>query len=182
MRALLLGTAVLTVCGLGWYVDLVPRALSVRYQYLSHPRLSYALAFLTAPNIEVAPAPILLHIVPEPGECRAGCLLLAVYSDPLAVDATLRTDDGAEFRPTLEDGDLRFQVTLSGPTEAWLTWKPQVFDPGFGSGDFLCGQALSEVGVRPTRLDDGRVGVRLSLDPKPDALHFALLGPQPYVP
>lgn len=182
MRALVIGTAVLTLCGLGWFIDLGPRAERVWYEYRKQPSLSYALAFLTAPNIEVQPAPISLHIVPVPGECRAGCLRFDVFSDPLAVDATLRTDEGAEFKPTLDGRALRFQVTLNGPTEAWLTWKPQVFDPGFGSGEVLCGQALSDVGVRPTRFEGGRVGVKLALAPKADALPFTLLGPQPYLP
>lgn len=166
-----------------WRVDLVPRVRGVLYQYERHGQLDYALAFLTAPNIEVAPASYVLKRTPVPGECREGCLLFEVYSDPDAADVALEFDDGTVVRATREtQWQVRLQVENPEPTEVWLTWEPQVFDPGMGAGAVGCGQSMSMVGVRPEHREDGRVGIRLKLAPTPGHLSYELVGDEPYVP
>jgi len=142
-----------------WRVDLVPRVRGVLYQYSKRGQLDYALAFFTAPNVEVGPASYVLRRTPVPGECREGCLLFDVYSDPQAADLALEFDDGTVVHATREaQWQVRLQVENPQPTEAWLTWAPQVFDPGMGGGAVGCGQSKSMVSIRPTRREGGRVG------------------------
>lgn len=102
----------LAIVTMGWLASLfqAPTRLSrTAAEFARHGRLSYALAFLTAPQSELRPA-------------------------------------------------------------AWGVVPPP------------CGQALSTIGVRPSRFGDGRVGVALSLTPRGDSLDMTLHGPQPFVP
>lgn len=178
MRALLVTGIVVTFTGLAWFVDLPLRLMTSAFQFRHHQQLAYSLAFLTAPRSELRPAAWITT-------CTTECLEFEVDSDDAAaLDATLVQTNGitthAVVDPKLQR--LRFDVAPTTPTDVWLTWKPQVFDPGYGITPPPCGQALSTIGVRPTRLDEGRVGVKLKLTPLPDRLEVTLYGPQPYVP
>jgi len=178
MRALLITTFIVTLTGLGWLVDLPLRVAVSAFQFRHHQLPGYAAAFLFAPRSELRPAAWITN-------CTTECIEFEVDSgDADALDATLVQSNGLTTHPVVDSklARLRFDFVPNTPTDVWLTWKPQVFDPGYGISPPPCGQALSMIGVRPTRLDDGRVGVKLKLTPRPDRLEVTLHGPQPYVP
>ncbi len=178
MRALIITGTIVTFSGLAWFTDLPLRVLVTVFQFQHHQRLAYSLAFLTAPRSELRPAAWITN-------CTTECLEFEVDSgDAAALDATLVQSNGLTTHPVVDPkfARLRFDFAPTTPTDVWLTWKPQVFDPGYGISPPPCGQALSMIGVRPTRLDDGRVGVKLTLTPRPGNLEVTLHGPQPYVP
>lgn len=163
-----------------WYFDALVRVASAWGQFRHHKLPFYALAFLVAPQSEVRP-----RAWAQP--C-AGCLEFDVDApDAHALDARLEFDSGARWpaavRASHRSEYLEFSLRIERPIDAWLTWKPHSSDPGFGISPPPCGQALSEIGVRPTRRGEGRVGVRLTLTRKPDGvLDYRLHGDQPYVP
>jgi hypothetical protein len=159
----------------------VPMRVLRAYAEFDHHRLPrYAAAFLIAPQSEIRP-----RAWAEP--C-AGCLQFDVDApDPEALNAQLEFDSGAVWPAVVRTEGrrdfLEFRLAAENPLEAWLTWKPHSSDPGFGLSPPPCGQALSEVGVRPTRRGSGRVGVRLTISRRPDdGLGYRLHGDQPYVP
>lgn len=178
MRALVITGFIVVVTGLGWLVDLPLRVANVAYQFQHHLMPGYAAAFLFAPRSELRPAAWITN-------CTTECIEFEVDSgDAAALDATLVQPNGLTTHPIVDSklARLRFDLAPTKPTDVWLTWKPQVFDPGYGISPPPCGQALSMIGVRPTRLDGGRVGVQLKLTPRRDRLEVALMGDQPYVP
>lgn len=184
MRALVFTLTAVVLVFAARKVELERRVERVWAEFTLHWLPFYALAFLVAPNEELAPG---FHVRALPGgaaaaPCAAGCLLFNVWSDASAVDATLELDDGRTFTPKVDGRQLKFRPELERPIDAWLTWKPQVSDPGVGSGEVLCGQALSEVSVRPARRPNGRVALRLRLEPTPDHIASRFLGASPYVP
>lgn len=183
LRLVTAGLLLALLAALAWGLRAPHRVLRAWFEYERHPsRASYALAFLVAPQSELRPAA-------WGPACGPGCIEFDVdVPDPLGLDARLELESGAVVTPRLATGSftgeerLRFDLTVSRPTDAWLTWKPASLDPGYGLSPPPCGQALSEIGVRPRRLARGRVGVKLTLVPAPDALREHLHGDQPFVP
>lgn len=178
MRALVITAFIVVACGVGSLVDLPYRVGQTSYQFRHHLLPVYAAAFLFAPRSELRPAAWVT-------DCTTECLEFDVDSgDAAALDATLIQPNGLTTRPVIDSKRerLRFDFSPATTTDVWLTWKPHVFDPGYGITPPPCGQALSMLGVRPRRLEGGRVGVQLKLAPRRDRIEVILLGDQPYVP
>jgi hypothetical protein len=163
-----------------WHFDVPRRVQRASGEFRRHGLPMYAAGFLIAPQSELRP-----RAWAEP--C-AGCLQFDVDApEPEALEARLEFDSGAVWPAVVRTEGrrefLEFSLGATRPIDAWLTWKPHSSDPGFGVHPAPCGQALSEVGVRPARRGGGRVGVRLTISSQPDAtLTYRLHGDQPYVP
>lgn len=182
-RVLIITSAIITACGLALLLEVPARLFRTLGEFEHHRRLSYALAFLTAPQSELRPAA-------WETDCTTGCIEFDVDADDAAtLDATLEFDDGTVTHPLIvvqpmfsSSERLRFDLALETPTDVWLTWKPESLDPAYGVEPPPCGQALSTIGVRPSMVHDGRVGVKLTLAPRGDFVEQRLHGPQPFVP
>lgn len=179
LRSLTAAALLGTLVGLGWHFDAATRVRRSSWELLRHQRLSYGLAFLVAPQSELRPRAF--------GSSCADCLEFEVDApDATALQARFEPDQGPplDVVPRTEGSDTFLQLTPpTVPLEGWLTWRAHSTDPGFGVHPPMCGQALSEIGVRPTRRPSGRVGVRLSLGrTSTGQLDYRLHGPQPFVP
>jgi hypothetical protein len=163
-----------------WHFDVPKRVQRASDEFRRHRLPMYAAGFLIAPQSELRPAAFT--------DGCAGCLQFDVDApNARALEARLEFDSGATLpaavRTERHHELLEFRLSDGRPVDAWLTWKPSASDPGFGVHPAPCGQALSEVGVRPARRGGGRVGVRLTISSQPDAtLTYRLHGDQPYVP
>lgn len=178
LRVVIVTSAIVTTCGLALLPGRLFRTLGA---FAQHRRPSYVLAFLTAPQSELRPAA-------WGTDCTTECLEFDA-DDAEALDATLQFDDGTVTHPLIvaqrmfsTSERLRFDLALERPTEVWLTWRPESLDPGYGFAPPPCGQGLSTIGVRPSMMDAGRVGVKLTLAPRGDFVEQTLHGPQPFIP